>query len=94
MKKRIIAIAAVMVMILSMAVITGCGAEEEKPEVTVLAAASLTDALDENTKERIYEEFQDFRETLKISTILITHNYRESELFADKNVNLMEGKVI
>lgn len=51
-------------------------------------------ALDENTKEKIYEEFQDFKETLKIPTILITHNHRESELFADKNINLMEGKVI
>ncbi|MBP3384189.1 MAG: molybdate ABC transporter substrate-binding protein [Firmicutes bacterium] len=57
MKKRIIAIAAVMVMILSMAVMTGCGAEEEKPEVTVLAAASLTDALDEIIAE--YEKDAD-----------------------------------
>lgn len=50
-------------------------------------------ALDGNTKEKIYEEFQDFKETLKIPTILITHNHRESELFADKNINLTEGKV-
>lgn len=57
MKKRIIAIAAVLVMVLSMAVMTGCGAEEEKPEVTVLAAASLTDALDEIIAE--YEKDAD-----------------------------------
>lgn len=57
MKKRIIAIAAVLVMVLSMAVMTGCGAEEEKAEVTVLAAASLTDALDEIIAE--YEKDAD-----------------------------------
>ena len=57
MKKRIIAIAAVLVMVLSMAVMTGCGAEEEKAEVTVLAAASLTDALDEIITE--YEKDAD-----------------------------------
>lgn len=57
MKKRIIAIAAVLVMVLSMAVMTGCGAEEEPTEVTVLAAASLTDALDEIIAE--YEKDAD-----------------------------------
>ena len=57
MKKRIIALAAVFAMVLSMAVMTGCGGEEEKPEVTVLAAASLTDALDEIISE--YEKNND-----------------------------------
>jgi len=56
MKKRFIAIAAVLVMVLSMVVMTGCG-EEEKTEVTVLAAASLTDALDEIIAE--YEKDAD-----------------------------------
>jgi len=56
MKKRIIAIAAVLVMVFSMAVMTGCG-EEEPTEVTVLAAASLTDALDEIIAE--YEKDAD-----------------------------------
>ena len=51
-------------------------------------------ALDENTKNRIYDEFRAFRETLKIPTILITHNHREAELFADKNITLKEGKVV
>lgn len=51
-------------------------------------------ALDENTKGRIYEEFAAFKESLKIPTILITHNHRETELFADKNIRLKEGKVI
>ena len=51
-------------------------------------------ALDENTKSRIYEEFNEFKETLKIPTILITHNHRETELFADKNITLKEGRII
>lgn len=57
MKKRIIAIVAVLAMVLSMAALTGCGSDEEKPEVTVLAAASLTDALDEIITE--YEKDAD-----------------------------------
>lgn len=57
MKKRIIAIIAVLAMVLSMAAMTGCGGEEEKAEVTVLAAASLTDALDEIIAE--YEKDAD-----------------------------------
>ena len=51
-------------------------------------------ALDEKTKCRVYDEFMGFKETLGIPTILITHNHRETELFADKNIALMEGKVI
>lgn len=51
-------------------------------------------ALDENTKGKIYEEFLDFKESLRIPTILITHNYRETELFADKNITLKEGRII
>ncbi len=51
-------------------------------------------ALDESTKSRIYDEFMDFKETLKIPTILITHNHRESELFADKNIFLKEGRMM
>ena len=51
-------------------------------------------ALDENTKSRIYEEFNEFKETLKIPTILITHNHRETDLFADKNITLKEGRII
>ncbi|NLD20076.1 MAG: ATP-binding cassette domain-containing protein [Clostridiales bacterium] len=51
-------------------------------------------ALDENTKEKIYEEFLAFKETLKIPTILITHNHKETELFADKNITLKEGRIV
>lgn len=51
-------------------------------------------ALDENTKEKIYEEFMAFKDTLRIPTVLITHNHRETELFADKNITLKEGGII
>lgn len=51
-------------------------------------------ALDENTKGKIYEEFREFKDTLKIPTILITHNHLETELFADKNITLKEGRII
>lgn len=51
-------------------------------------------ALDKNTKEKIYEEFARFKETLKIPTILITHNHKETELFADKQIKLKEGRII
>lgn len=50
-------------------------------------------ALDENTKEKIYEEFNEFKSTLKIPTILITHNHRETELFADKQIRLEKGRI-
>lgn len=51
-------------------------------------------ALDTDTKEIVYEEFASFKEKLKIPMILITHDHRESELFADKIITLKEGKVI
>lgn len=50
-------------------------------------------ALDENTKEKIYEEFNEFKSTLKIPTILITHDHRETELFADKHIRLEKGRI-
>ena len=51
-------------------------------------------ALDENTKSKIYDEFRDFKESLNIPTILITHNHRETQLFADKNITLKEGRIL
>lgn len=50
-------------------------------------------ALDENTKEKIYEEFNEFKSTLKIPSVLITHNHRETELFADKHIRLEKGRI-
>ena len=51
-------------------------------------------ALDAETKETVYEEFGTFRESLQIPIILITHDHRESELFADKIITLKEGRII
>ena len=51
-------------------------------------------ALDENTKSKIYDEFRDFKESLNIPTILITHNHRETQLFADKNITLKECRIL
>ena len=51
-------------------------------------------ALDENTKSKIYDEFRDFKGSLNIPTILITHNHRETQLFADKNITLKEGRIL
>lgn len=57
--KKILSVALALVLALSMIIMTGCGGseEEEKAEVTVLAAASLTDALDEIIAE--YEKDAD-----------------------------------
>ncbi len=49
-------------------------------------------ALDAGTKKIIYKEFQFFKETLKIPTILITHDYEESRMFGDNVMLLMSGK--
>ncbi len=50
-------------------------------------------ALDEATREGIYEEFLQFRKTLRIPAILITHNHRETELFADHYIRLKDGRI-
>lgn len=60
--KKILTLATAAVLAMSMMIMTGCGSSEEKdaaekPEVTVLAAASLTDALDEIIAE--YEKDAD-----------------------------------
>ena len=58
--KKFISIALSLMLAMSMLVLAGCGSEDtaEKPEVTVLAAASLTDSLDEIIAE--YEKDADF----------------------------------
>lgn len=61
--KKILAISLTMILAVSMMLVTGCGGDTsseetaETPEVTVLAAASLTDALDEIIAE--YEKDAD-----------------------------------
>ena len=59
--KKILTLATVVIMALSMMLLAGCGSDSsddaDKPEVTVLAAASLTDALNEIIEE--YEKDAD-----------------------------------
>ena len=62
--------------------------------IVVLPAPEPFSALDKNTKGKIYEEFRAFKDSLKIPTILITHNHREAELFADRNITLKEGRIV
>ncbi|NLD20074.1 MAG: molybdate ABC transporter substrate-binding protein [Clostridiales bacterium] len=67
--KKILTIVTVLILAMSMLIMTSCGDKKEaaKPEVTVLAAASLTDALDE-----IIVEFE------KDSSCTITPSYAGS----------------
>ena len=51
-------------------------------------------ALDVKTKEVVYEEFAAFKENLGIPTILITHDPRESELFADHRIFMKGGRLM
>lgn len=51
-------------------------------------------ALDEETKQIVYKEFLQIKETFKIPTILITHNLLEGELLADQIIHLKAGKWI
>ena len=51
-------------------------------------------ALDQQTKEIIYQEFAAFKENFQIPTILITHNAQESEMFADSRILIKDGRII
>lgn len=51
-------------------------------------------ALDVKTKEAVYEEFLSFKEVLGIPTILITHDPKESDLFADDKIVMKDGVII
>lgn len=51
-------------------------------------------ALDIKTKETVYEEFVSFKETLGIPTILITHDPRESQMFADHKIFMKNGRIV
>ncbi|MEG0830395.1 MAG: ATP-binding cassette domain-containing protein [Anaerovoracaceae bacterium] len=50
-------------------------------------------ALDIKTKEIVYKEFATFKRDFGIPTILITHDPRESEMFADKRIIMNKGKI-
>jgi molybdate transport system ATP-binding protein len=51
-------------------------------------------ALDQQTKETIYEQFASFKNNFRIPTILITHDPKESEMFADSRILIKDGRII
>ncbi|MDD4680825.1 MAG: ATP-binding cassette domain-containing protein, partial [Clostridia bacterium] len=48
-------------------------------------------ALDQRTKEIVYQEFASFKKNFQIPTILITHDSEESKMFADCRIHIKEG---
>lgn len=51
-------------------------------------------ALDQQTKEIVYRQFDAFKQSFQIPTILITHDAKESELFADSRILIKDGQII
>lgn len=51
-------------------------------------------ALDQQTKEIVYKQFASFKKNFRIPTILITHDPKESELFADSRIMMKDGEII
>jgi molybdate transport system ATP-binding protein len=51
-------------------------------------------ALDQQTKENVYEQFAVFMKHFRIPTILITHDPAESELLADQRILIKDGRII
>jgi len=51
-------------------------------------------ALDQQTKEIIYLQFAGFKQSFQIPTILITHDAKESEMFADSRILIKDGQII
>jgi len=41
----------------------------------------------------VYKEFTLFKENFRIPTILITHDPKESEMFADQRIFIKAGKI-
>lgn len=50
-------------------------------------------ALDSKTKETVYEEFSNLKKDLGIPVILITHDPRESSMFADQRIEMKDGRI-
>ncbi|MDR0886951.1 MAG: ATP-binding cassette domain-containing protein [Clostridiales Family XIII bacterium] len=50
-------------------------------------------ALDEDTKEMMYDEFLQFKKDFDIKTILITHSSAEANLLADTRFRLERGQI-
>jgi molybdate transport system ATP-binding protein len=51
-------------------------------------------ALDTNTREIVYQEFEAFKEQFSIPTILITHSIEEAQRFGDQRIFMKEGLII
>lgn len=51
-------------------------------------------ALDPQTRTNVYEQFEEFKKSFRIPTILITHNSAESEMFADSRILIKDGVLI
>lgn len=50
-------------------------------------------ALDVKTKEIVYQEFLELKQTVRTPMILISHDPREGELFADQRIFLRQGQI-
>ncbi|MEJ7930129.1 ABC transporter ATP-binding protein [Ramlibacter sp. AN1015] len=51
-------------------------------------------AVDQMTKERLYEELAELRSTLAIPTVLVTHSIPEAQVLADRMVVLHRGRTL
>ncbi|MBE7940106.1 MULTISPECIES: ABC transporter ATP-binding protein [Ramlibacter] len=51
-------------------------------------------AVDQMTRERLYEELAELRSTLSIPTLLVTHSIPEAQVLADRVVVLHHGKTL
>lgn len=51
-------------------------------------------ALDQQTKENVYRQFEAFKKNFRIPTVLITHDPAESEMFADQRILIKDGRII
>lgn len=63
-----------------------------KPKILLLDEAFT--ALDATTRHRIIQEVQDIVRTLKVTTVLVTHDQEEAFLFSKHVIVLNEGKVV
>jgi len=63
-----------------------------KPEVLLLDEPFS--AVDQMTRERLYEELAELRANLAIPTVLVTHSIAEAQLLADSMVVLHRGRTL
>lgn len=63
-----------------------------EPEVLLLDEPFA--AVDQMTRERLYEELAELRSGLKVPVVLVTHSLVEAQLLADRMVVLRHGKTL